>query len=70
MEEVHHQYSGGYVVWTCDIINAEAGVQYMAMKTAQGVVGGCIYLGQDLSSIYSAGHQAYTRLKRCVKFIN
>ena len=52
MEEVHHQYSGGHVVWTCHIINTEEGVQYMAMKTAQGVVGCCICLGQeDLSSV-------------------
>ena len=44
MEEVHHQYSGGHEVWTCHIINTEEGVQYMAIKTAQGVVGGCIYM--------------------------
>ena len=42
----HHQYSGGYVVWTCHIINTEDSVQYMATKTAQGVAGGCIYLGK------------------------
>ena len=42
-----HQYSGGHAVWTSHIINTEEGVQYMAMKTAQGVVGGCIYLGQE-----------------------
>ena len=39
-----HQYNGGRAVWTCHIINTEEGVQYMATKTAQGVVGGCIYL--------------------------
>ena len=27
-------------------IHAEEGVQHMATKTAQGVVGGCIYLGK------------------------
>ena len=36
--------NGGYAVWICHIINTEEGVQYMATKTAQGVVGGCIYL--------------------------
>ena len=41
VEEVHHQYSGAYAVWT-----SQEGVQYMATKTAQGVVGGCIYLGK------------------------
>ena len=46
MEEVYHQYSGGHAVWTCHIINTEKGVQYMATKTAQGVVGGCISLGK------------------------
>ena len=46
MEEVHDQYSGGHAVWTCHIINTEEGVQYMATDTAQGVVGGCIYLGK------------------------
>ena len=46
MEEAHHQYSGGYAVWTCHIINTEEGVQYMTTKTAQRVVGGCIYLGK------------------------
>ena len=44
-EEVHHQYSGGHAVWTCHMINTEEAVQYMATKTAQEVVGGCIYLG-------------------------
>ena len=49
----HHQYGRGassvqwgHAVWTCHIINTEEGVQYMATKTAQGVVGGCIYLGK------------------------
>ena len=49
----HHQYGGGassvqwrHAVWTCHIINTEEGVQYMATDTAQGVVGGCIYLGK------------------------
>ena len=51
----HHQYGGGasslqwrHAVWTCHIINTEEGVQYMATDTAQGVVGGCIYLGNDI----------------------
>ena len=48
MEEVHHQYSGGYAVWTCHIINTEEGVQYMDTDTAQGVVSGCIYLENDI----------------------
>ena len=43
---VHHQYSGGYAVWTCHIINTEEGVQYMTTKTAQRKVVGCIYLGK------------------------
>ena len=43
MEEVYDQYSGGQAGWTCIIISTEV-VQYMATKTAQGVVGGCIYL--------------------------
>ena len=42
--EVHHQYNGGHAVWTCHIINTEKGVQYKDTDTAQGVVGGCIYL--------------------------
>ena len=46
MEEVHHQYSRGHAVWTCHIINIEEGVQYMAIDTALGVVGGCIYLAK------------------------
>ena len=46
MEEVHYQYSGAHAVWTCHIINTEEGVQYIATKTAQGVAGGCIYLGE------------------------
>ena len=33
MNEVHHQYSEGHVVWTCYIINTEEGVQYMGTKT-------------------------------------
>ena len=45
MEEAHHQNGGGYAVGTCHIINTEDSVQYRAAKTAQGVVGGCIYLG-------------------------
>ena len=44
--EVNHQYSGGHAIWTCCIINTEKGVQYMDTDTAQGVVGGCIYLGK------------------------
>ena len=46
IEEVYHQYIGGHAVWTCHIINTEEGVHYMATKTAQGVVGSCIYLGK------------------------
>ena len=46
MEEVDHQQSGGHAVWTCHMINTEEVVQYMATNTAQGVVGGCIYLGK------------------------
>ena len=45
--EVHHQYSGKHAVWTCHIINTEKGVQYMDTDTAQGVAGGCIYLGNN-----------------------
>ena len=48
MEEVNHQYSGGHAVWTCQIINTEEGVQYIATKPAQRVVGGCIYLENDI----------------------
>ena len=44
--EVHHQYSGGHAVQICHIINTEKGVQYMDADTAQGVVGGCFYLGK------------------------
>ena len=44
--EVHHQYSRGHAIWTCHIINTDEFVQYMATRTAQGVVGGCIYLGK------------------------
>ena len=40
----HHQYSEGHAVWTCHFINTEDVVQYMTTNTAQGVVGGCIYL--------------------------
>ena len=46
MEKVHHQYSGGQAVWTCHIINTEESVQYLATKTAQGVVCCCIYMGK------------------------
>ena len=45
-EEVHHHYSGGYAVWTCHIINTKEGVESMTTKTAQGVVGGGIYLAK------------------------
>ena len=48
MEEVHQQFSGGHAAWICHIFNSEEGVQYMAIKTAQGVVGGCI----DLKKIF------------------
>ena len=46
MEKAHHQYGGGYAVWTCCIIDIEGSVQYRTTKTAQRVVGGCIYLGK------------------------
>ena len=39
-------HTRGHAVWTCHIISTEELVQYMATKTAQGVVGGCIYLGK------------------------
>ena len=49
----HNQYGGSASsvqwrarFWTCHIINTEEVVQYMATKTAQGVVGGRIYLGK------------------------
>ena len=46
----HHQCGGGAssVQWrACShIIHTEEGVQYMATKTAQGAVGGCIDLGK------------------------
>ena len=38
MEEAHHQYGGGYAVWTCHIIDIEESVQYWTTKTAQRVV--------------------------------
>ena len=44
--EVHHQYSGGHAVWTCQMINTEKGVQYMDTDTAQGIGGGHIYWGK------------------------
>ena len=53
MEEAYHQYSGGHAVWTCHIINTEEGVHYMATKTTQGVVGGCIYLKDIPGSLWS-----------------
>ena len=49
--EVHHQYNGGHAAWTCHIINTEKGVQYMDTDTAQGVVGGCIYLENDIYTL-------------------
>ena len=33
-------------MWICHIINMEESVQYRTNKTAQGVVGGYIYLGE------------------------
>ena len=46
----HHQYGGDASsvqwLWTCHIISTGEGVQYMATDTAEGVVGGCIYLGK------------------------
>ena len=46
MEVSHLQYSGGCALWTCHIISTEEDVQYRANKTAQGVIGGGIYLGK------------------------
>ena len=51
MEDAHHQYGGGgggggYAVWTSHIVNTEEDMQYRTTKTAQEVVGGCIYLGK------------------------
>ena len=37
---------GGYAVWTSHIVNTEEDMQYRTTKTAQEVVGGCIYLGK------------------------
>ena len=52
----HHQYNGGCAVRICHaistvkdvqyIISTDEGVQYGTTKTAQGVVGSCIYLGE------------------------
>ena len=47
MEDLHHQYGGRYAVCTYHIINLEEDIQYKTCKTAQGVVGGCIYLVND-----------------------
>ena len=46
MEEVHHQYNGGHAVWTCHI-NTEKCVQYMATKTAQGVVQVAVFIWEN-----------------------
>ena len=47
MEEVHHQYSGGYAVSTRQIINQYRGeCEHKTIKTARRVVGGYIYLGK------------------------
>ena len=46
--EVHHQYSGGHVVWTCHIIDTEKGVWYIDADTVQEIVGGCTYLENDI----------------------
>ena len=46
MKEAHHKYSEGNALWTCQIISTEEDVQPRTTKTAQGVVGGCIYLGK------------------------
>ena len=45
-QEANHQYSGGHALRTCPIINTEEVVQYMDNDTAQGIVGGFIYLGK------------------------
>ena len=42
MEEVSHQYGGGYAVWTCHIIN----MQYKTTKNAQELISGFFYLGK------------------------
>ena len=46
-----HQYGGraSSVQWRAcrmDLLHHQYSMQYMATKTAQGVVGGCIYLGK------------------------
>ena len=52
IKEAHHQhgggvqYGGGYAVQIRHIISMDEGVQYKTTKTAQGVDGGCSYLGQ------------------------
>ena len=63
--EVHHQYSGGHAVWTCHIINTEKGVQYMDTDTAQGVVGGCIYLGKSYFTDNITQISSYCDESRC-----
>ena len=61
-EKVHHQYgrrrcavrrrhtistdAGVQYGHISHIISTNEGVQYRSTKTAQGVVGGCIYLGE------------------------
>ena len=70
----HHQYEGGASsvqwmacrVWTCHIINTEPeGVQYMATKTAQGVVAGCIYVGKRYFTDNIAQISSYCDDSRC-----
>ena len=45
-EEAHHQYGHWCAVRMSHIISTDEGVQYRTTKTAQGVVGGRIYLGK------------------------
>ena len=42
----HHQCFGGYGLQISHIISGDNGVQYRTTETAQGVRGGCIYLGK------------------------
>ena len=46
MDLWHHHYGGRYAVWICHILNTKESMQYRTTKTAQGIVGGYIYLGK------------------------
>ena len=45
-DEAHLRYRQGCPVPICHTISMDEGAQYRITKTAQGVVGGCIYLGE------------------------